>query len=74
MEALVKIIADYPVAERTTINAKRSEVKTRRLSRRSFLSWVGVAWAAFTAAAATISVATAPDKYPKVLFEPNKTI
>jgi cytochrome b6-f complex iron-sulfur subunit len=73
MEALVKIIADYAIAEKTTINAKQSRVKTRRFSRRSFLSWVGVAWAAFTAATATISVATARYMYPNVLFEPNQT-
>jgi cytochrome b6-f complex iron-sulfur subunit len=68
----VKIIADFPRVEKTTVAARKSVAKPR-LSRISFLSWLGVAWAAFSAATATMSVATVRYMYPNVLFEPNQT-
>lgn len=68
----MKIVSEFPTATIKTIAATKSLVKPG-LSRRSLLSWLGVAWAAFTAATATMSVATVRYMYPNVLFEPSQT-
>ncbi|HEX5000415.1 MAG TPA: ubiquinol-cytochrome c reductase iron-sulfur subunit [Terriglobia bacterium] len=43
----------------------------RRLSRRHFLSWLVVSWAAFSASVAVMAAATTRFFFPNVLFEPS---
>ena len=41
--------------------------------RRKFLSWISVAWAAFTAALLSLGTASARMMFPNALFEPPQT-
>lgn len=43
------------------------------ISRRSFISWIGVAWVSFTGAVTMASVSTLRFFFPNVLFEPPQT-
>jgi len=43
------------------------------MSRRSFLSWASLAWAAFTASVLSAATATARFMFPNVLYEPPST-
>ena len=50
--------------------AKAPAKKKKELPRRSFLSWMSVAWMAFTASMVASATATARFMFPNVLFEP----
>jgi cytochrome b6-f complex iron-sulfur subunit len=43
------------------------------VSRRGFISWIGVAWLSFTGAMSVASLATLRFLFPNVLFEPPQT-
>ncbi len=43
------------------------------VSRRGFISWIGVAWVSFTGAMGVASLATLRFLFPNVLFEPPET-
>ena len=58
-----------PEAKKPAVNA----VKPGKGSRRSFLSWMSVAWVAFTASIVATATATARFMFPNVLFEPPST-
>ena len=47
--------------------------KEQTVNRRSFVSWLGIAWGAFAAAMAVASTATMRFMFPNVLFEPPST-
>jgi len=47
--------------------------KASALPRRAFLSWMGVAWTAFTASVVAAASATGRFMFPNVLFEPPAT-
>src|SRR4051812_32775417 len=56
-----------PAAPRAAAPAKAP------MGRRSFLSWMTVAWAAFTASMLAAATATTRFMFPNVLFEPPST-
>src|SRR5580765_7651559 len=43
------------------------------VSRRGFLSWIGIAWASFSGAMGVASLSTLRYFFPNVLFEPPQT-
>ena len=68
----MRVHSELPISAIESIPKARG-ASTARLSRRSFLSWIGVGWAAFAAATSTVSAATLRFMYPNVLFEPSPT-
>ena len=53
--------------------AKAKAVKPAEGSRRSFISWMSLAWVAFTASVVAAGAATTRFMFPNVLFEPPLT-
>src|SRR5262249_38383997 len=53
--------------------AKPAPPAAKKVPRRSFLSWMTVAWAAFTASMLATLTATGRFMFPNVLFEPPPT-
>src|SRR5262245_255540 len=47
--------------------------KAAAVPRRAFLSWMGIAWTAFTASMVATATATGRFMFPNVLFEPPAT-
>jgi cytochrome b6-f complex iron-sulfur subunit len=64
--------APAPAAPKAPAVAKTSQ-PVLPLTRRGFLSTLGIAWTAFSAASAAAAVATTRFMFPNVLFEPPQT-
>ena len=61
-------------APETLLNAAATAAKKEEtVSRRSFFTWLAVAWGAFAAALGIASTATVRFLFPNVLFEPVST-
>ncbi len=61
---------ENPPAPPKSPAAKPKAPVKKEASRRSFLSWMSVAWMAFTASVLASTAATARFMFPNVLFEP----
>jgi len=77
---LVSIIAHnrgaemmHPHGAATTAHAPAAAAGAKAMPRRSFLSWMTMAWTAFTASMLASATATARFMFPNVLFEPPPT-
>ena len=53
--------------------AAKAPAPVKQIPRRSFISWMTVAWAAFTASMLAAATATTRFMFPNVLFEPPPT-
>jgi len=62
-----------PAAPKPAAPAAPAAAAKNAMPRRSFLSWMTVAWAAFAASIAATLTATARFMFPNVLFEPPAT-
>lgn len=71
----VAAIEPVKVEASKTAPARRvkSDKESAGVSRRRFLSWLAIAWAAYTAAIAAALAATVRFLFPNVLFEPPQT-
>src|SRR5437667_10416084 len=62
-----------PAAKPAATAAKPAGSGSKTVPRRSFLSWMTLAWTAFTASMLATLTATARFMFPNVLFEPPPT-
>ena len=64
---------EAPKTEPVVLPAPPGAAAGGEVSRRGFLSWIGIAWVSFTGAMTLISVSTLRFFFPNVLFEPPQT-
>ena len=62
-----------PAAAVKPAAAAKAAAPAKQMPRRSFISWMTVAWAAFTASMLAAATATTRFMFPNVLFEPPPT-
>src|SRR5215468_10660424 len=62
-----------PAAPKPASAAKPTAKAAKTIPRRSFISWMTLAWTAFTASMLAAATATARFMFPNVLFEPPPT-